>query len=146
MAHEFGHAVQARVVSPSASIAVETQADCYAGDCARWGADGRTPRSRLREPQLDGLLRGYFLLRDPVGTGTAEQSAHGSYFDRVSAFQGGFDGGPEACRDDFGPDRVFTQGSFGDRDEALTGGNAPYQDLPRILGSCPPPAGGQAFG
>jgi predicted metalloprotease len=146
MAHEFGHAVQARVVSPSASIAVETQADCYAGSWTRWVADGKAARSRLREPQLDGLLRGYFLLRDPVGTSTAEQSAHGSYFDRVSAFQDGFDGGPEACRDDFGPDRVFTQGSFSDRDEALTGGNAPYEDLLRIVESSLPTVWAQAFG
>ena len=31
MAHEYGHAVQARTGSPDSSIATETQADCYAG-------------------------------------------------------------------------------------------------------------------
>ncbi len=126
MAHEFGHAVQARVGSPSASIATETQADCLAGSWTRWVADGEAPRSRLREPELDDLLRGYFLLRDPVGTSTAEQSAHGSYFDRVSAFLDGFDDGPEACRDDFGPDRVFTQGEFQTDQDFATRGNADY--------------------
>jgi predicted metalloprotease len=126
MAHEFGHAVQARVGLPATSIATETQADCLAGSWTRWVAEGEAPQSRLREPDLDDLLRGYFLLRDPVGTSTAEDSAHGSYFDRVSAFQDGFDDGPEACRDDFGRDRVFTQGEFqSDRDFA-TGGTAAY--------------------
>jgi predicted metalloprotease len=145
MAHEFGHAVQARVGTPGASIAIETQADCFAGSWTAWVADGDAARSRLREPELDELLRGYFLLRDPVGTSTAEQSAHGSYFDRVSAFQEGFDDGPEACRDNFGRDRVFTQGSFRDNDEALTGGNAEYPSLLRIINSSLPTVWGQAF-
>jgi predicted metalloprotease len=132
MAHEFGHAVQARVGAPRSSIATETQADCLAGSWTRWVAEGEAPRSRLREPDLDDLLRGYFLLRDPVGTSTAEQSAHGSYFDRVSAFQDGFDDGPEACRDDFGPERVFTQGEFQTDRDFATGGNATY---PFVLGA-----------
>jgi len=126
MAHEFGHAVQARVGLPRSSIATETQADCLAGSWTRWVADGEAPRSRLREPELDDLIRGYFLLRDPVGTSSAAQSAHGSYFDRVSAFQDGFDDGPEACRDDFGPERVFTQGEFQTDEEFATRGNADY--------------------
>jgi predicted metalloprotease len=145
MAHEFGHAIQARVGAPGTSIATETQADCLAGSWTAWVADGDAAHTRLREPELDELLRGYFLLRDPVGTSTAEQSAHGSYFDRVSAFQEGFDHGPEACRDNFGPDRVFTQGSFRDSDEALTGGNAEYPTLLRIVGSSLPTVWSQAF-
>jgi predicted metalloprotease len=126
MAHEFGHAVQARVGTPATSIATETQADCLAGSWTRWVAEGEAPRSQLREPELDDLLRGYFLLRDPVGTGTAAQSAHGSYFDRVSAFQDGFDDGPEACRDDFGRDRIFTQGEFQTDEDFATKGNADH--------------------
>ena len=133
MAHEFGHAVQARVGSPDSSIATETQADCFAGSWSRWVADGKAQNSRLDEPELDELLRGFFLLRDPVGTSTAQQSAHGSFFDRTSAFQEGFDDGPEACRDNFGPERVFTQGSFQDQSDALNGGNAPYPDLLGIV-------------
>jgi predicted metalloprotease len=126
MAHEFGHAVQARVGSPPTSIATETQADCLAGSWTRWVAEGEAPRSRLREPELDDLLSGYFLLRDPVGTSSAAESAHGSYFDRVSAFQDGFDDGPEACRDDFGPERVFTQGEFQTDEDFANRGNADY--------------------
>jgi predicted metalloprotease len=127
MAHEFGHAVQGRVGYPfQASIAIETQADCYAGTWTKWVADGDAPHNTIRPAELDDVLRGYLLLRDPVGTGRNEDEAHGSYFDRVSAFQQGFDEGPTACRDAFGPDRPYTQGEFRDSDIA-TGGDAPYQ-------------------
>jgi predicted metalloprotease len=126
MAHEFGHAVQGRVGYPfQASIAIETQADCFAGTWTKWVADGNAPHNTIRPAELDDVLRGYLLLRDPVGTGLNEGEAHGSYFDRVSAFQQGFDDGPTTCRDSFGPDRPYTQGEFSDQDIA-TGGDAPY--------------------
>ncbi|MGY1673058.1 neutral zinc metallopeptidase [Geodermatophilus sp. SYSU D00710] len=128
MAHEFGHAVQARVGYPPASIATETQADCLAGAWTAWVADGNAEYSSIDTDDLDQLLRGYFLLRDPVGTGSGEQQAHGSYFDRVSAFQEGFDDGSTACRDRYGPDRVFTQGEFTTDTDFATGGNAPFGD------------------
>jgi predicted metalloprotease len=145
MAHEFGHAVQGRVGYPEASIATETQADCLAGAWTAWVADGNAEYSALDTADLDQLLRGYFLLRDPVGTGTGEQQAHGSYFDRVSAFQEGFDDGPTACRDNYGPDRVFTQGEFtSDRDFA-SGGNAPFEDTQSIIAASLPEFWGRAF-
>jgi predicted metalloprotease len=129
MAHEFGHAVQGRVGYPTPqSIAIETQADCFAGAWTAWVAGGEAAHNTIRAAELDEVLRGYLLLRDPVGTGTREQEAHGSYFDRVSAFQEGFDDGPVSCRDRFGPDRPYTQGRFSDRAEELTGGNASYQE------------------
>jgi predicted metalloprotease len=133
MAHEFGHAIQARVGSPGPSIATETQADCLAGTWTRWVAEGSADRTRIRERELDELLSGYLLLRDPVGTSTAAESAHGSYFDRVSAFQEGFDSGAEACRDNFGPDRIFTQGRFTSDRDFLNRGNSPYGELIRLV-------------
>jgi predicted metalloprotease len=145
MAHEFGHAVQARVGSPGSSIATETQADCLAGTWTRWVADGNAEFSRLREPELDELLRGYLQLRDPVGTSTAAESAHGSYFDRVSAFQEGFDDGAEACRDQYGPGRVFTQGEFTSDEDLARGGDAPYGELWEIIEGSLPTVWNQAF-
>jgi predicted metalloprotease len=133
MAHEFGHAVQARVGYPETSIATETQADCLAGGWTAWVADGNAEFSSVDTDDLDQLLRGYFLLRDPVGTGTGQQQAHGSYFDRVSAFQEGFDDGAEACRDRFGPDRVFTQGQFTSDVDFASGGNAPFSDITQTI-------------
>jgi predicted metalloprotease len=132
MAHEFGHAVQGRVGFPGASINAETQADCFAGAWTAWVADGQARHTTIREPELDELLRGYVQLRDPVGTSLEEESAHGSYFDRVSAFQEGFTDGVVACRDNFGPGRVFTQRGFTDADFA-TEGNVAYEDALEIV-------------
>jgi predicted metalloprotease len=134
MAHEFGHAIQGRVGYPPASILAETQADCFAGAWTRWVADGEAQHTTVRGPELDDVLRGYLQLRDPVGTGLNEESAHGSYFDRVSAFQEGFSDGVEACRDNFDTDRVLTQREFSDAD-LQTGGNAPPDQLPGIVDS-----------
>jgi predicted metalloprotease len=133
MAHEFGHAVQSRVGYPmQVSIAIETQADCFAGAWTSWVADGKAPHTTIRTPELDDVLRGYLLLRDPVGTDINESEAHGSLFDRVSAFQQGFDDGPVACRDGFGADRIYTQGGFSDA-EVASGGNASYPETRRFV-------------
>ncbi|MBM7805585.1 putative metalloprotease [Geodermatophilus bullaregiensis] len=145
MAHEFGHAVQARVGYPPTSIATETQADCLAGAWTAWVADGNARYSEIDTADLDQLLRGYFLLRDPVGTGSGEQQAHGSYFDRVSAFQEGFDDGAEACRDRFGPDRLFTQDEFTRDSDLATGGNAPPDETQGIIESSLPEFWTRAF-
>jgi predicted metalloprotease len=145
MAHEFGHAVQARVGSPPSSIATETQADCLAGGWTAWVAEGNAQHSQLREPELDDLLRGYLLLRDPVGTSTRQQSAHGSYFDRVAAFQEGFDDGPTACRDNFGPRRLFTQGEFTSDADVASRGNAPYDTVLGIVEDSLPTVWDRAF-
>ncbi|MFD2090590.1 neutral zinc metallopeptidase [Blastococcus deserti] len=145
MAHEFGHAVQARVGLPESSIATETQADCLAGAWTRWVAEGEAEHSRLRAPELDELLRGYFQLRDPVGTSSAAESAHGSYFDRASAFQEGFDDGATACRDNFGPDRVFTQGQFTTDADFRRQGNLPYGDLVELVEGALPAFWERAF-
>ncbi len=120
MAHEFGHAVQGRVGYPPASILAETQADCFAGAWTSWVADGNAQYTTVRAPELDDVLRGYLQLRDPVGTGLNEESAHGSYFDRVSAFQEGFADGAEACRDNFDTDRALTQQEFSTDEEVQT--------------------------
>ncbi len=135
MAHEYGHAVQGRVGYPPASILAETQADCFAGAWTAWVADGQAQYTTVRAPELDDVLRGYLQLRDPVGTGLNEQSAHGSYFDRVSAFQEGFTDGVEACRDNFGTDRVLTQREFSSDADVQSGGNARPNQLPGIVDS-----------
>jgi predicted metalloprotease len=135
MAHEFGHAVQGRVGFPRASILAETQADCFAGAWTAWVADGEAQYTTVRPPELDDVLRGYLQLRDPVGTGLNEESAHGSYFDRVSAFQEGFADGAEACRDNFDGNRVLTQQEFQTQEDIERGGNAPRDLLPGIVDS-----------
>jgi predicted metalloprotease len=139
MAHEFGHAVQARIGFPPASIVAETQADCFAGAWTAWVAAGEAEHTTIRQVELDELLRGYLQLRDPVGTGLEEEAAHGSYFDRVSAFQEGFADGVEACRDNFTTQRVFTQQQFTRDDDIATGGNAAPADIPGLVENSLPP-------
>jgi predicted metalloprotease len=140
LAHEFGHAVQGRVGFPPGgrSIQDETQADCFAGAWTAWVNDGEARHVAIDERDLDAVLRGYLLLRDPVGSDPDNSQAHGSYFDRVSAFSEGHDAGVPACRDDFGPDRIFTAETF-DQDELANRGNAPYAETLRIVDETLPP-------
>jgi hypothetical protein len=140
LAHEFGHAVQARVgfAASGRSIQDETQADCFAGAWTAWVNDGEARHVAIDERDLDGVLRGYLLLRDPVGSDPDNSQAHGSYFDRVSAFSEGHDAGVRSCRDDFGADRLFTAETF-DQDELANLGNAPYGETLRIVDETLPP-------
>ncbi|MGY1739915.1 MULTISPECIES: neutral zinc metallopeptidase [unclassified Blastococcus] len=146
MAHEYGHAIQARVGYPRTSILTETQADCMAGAWTAWVAAGEAEHVRIRQAELDQVLGGYLQLRDPVGTGQFEQQAHGSFFDRVSAFQDGFDGGAEACRDEFGSDRPFTQSEFTSDTDFATGGDAPFPTAQELAASSLPEFWDRAFG
>jgi predicted metalloprotease len=129
LAHEFGHAIQGRVgfSEDGGSIVDETQADCFAGAWTAWVIGGHAQHVAIRLPQLDDVLRGYLGLSDPVGTDPSADQAHGSFFDRVSAFSDGYDRGVTTCRDDFHADRVFTAAAFSGAD-ALSNGNAPYGD------------------
>lgn len=139
MAHEFGHAMQARFgfAANGRSIQDETQADCFAGAWTGWVRQGKAEHVSLRTPELDDVVRGFLLLRDDVGTNPNDSQAHGSYFDRVSAFYEGFDGGVASCRDDFGEDRLFTAASFRDGDQQ-TGGNATVDQIDEWVGTTLP--------
>ena len=139
MAHEFAHAMQNRFgyAASGRSIQDETQADCLAGSWTRWAKDGHASHVSVRTPELDDVVRGFLHLRDQVGSG-ATQSAHGSYFDRVSAFYEGYDKGVASCRDDFGPDRLFTDASFSTPSDFADQGNAPLTDILTWVGQTLP--------
>jgi predicted metalloprotease len=139
MAHEFGHAMQGRFgfAASGRSIQDETQADCFAGAWTRWVRDGNAEHLSLRTPELDDVIRGFLLLRDDVGSDPNDSQAHGSYFDRVSAFYEGFDGGVGSCRDDFGVDRLYTAASFTGGD-LQTGGNATVAQIDDWVGTTLP--------
>ena len=130
MAHEFAHAMQGRFgfAASGRSIQDETQADCLAGAWTAWVAAGEAEHISIRVPELDDVLGGFLLLRDDVGSDPEGRTAHGSYFDRVSAFYEGFDGGVGPCRDEFGEDRLFTLAPFAPS-EVVTEGNAAYDDI-----------------
>jgi predicted metalloprotease len=145
MAHEFGHAMQGRFgfAASGRSIQDETQADCLAGAWTRWVADGQSVHLTLREPELDDVIRGFLLLRDDVGSDPDDVEAHGSYFDRVSAFYDGFDTGLATCRDAFGEDRLFTAAEFTPDDSNQ--GNAEFEDIVDWVGTTLPAFWGEVF-
>ncbi|AZI57095.1 hypothetical protein EH165_01855 [Nakamurella antarctica] len=131
MAHELGHAIQARVGDTSnLSIVMETQADCFAGTWAKQVQEKKAPHFSFNEENLDLTLAAWALvLPDQVGSDPNDRSAHGSAFDRVSAFQEGYQSGPTACRDDFNDARVFTQQEFSSDNASTDGlGNATYEE------------------
>jgi len=138
MAHEFGHAMQGRFgfAASGRSIQDETQADCLAGAWTGWVAAGESEHVSIRTPELDDVVRGFLLLRDDVGSDPEDSQAHGSYFDRVSAFYEGFEGGVAPCRDAFGEDRPFTAAPFDEND--VNEGNAPYGSIIEWVGDTLP--------
>lgn len=126
LAHEWGHVIQTKSrVDPSRTIVRETQADCYAGAWTRWALGGQAPHFPIQRQELDNALAGYLLFRDPVGSGADEQQAHGNGFDRITAFQEGFESGVEHCKG-FNDDRKFTEIRFTRSDDQERGGNLPF--------------------
>ncbi len=131
MAHEFGHAIQARADNfGNPSILLEQQADCFAGAWSAHVARGESDIIRFSDADVRGGLIAMVTVRDPVGNDNDGEQAHGSGFDRVGAFQDGFVGGPERCVPFFEEDREaqliaipFTEEDF------ATGGNLPLADV-----------------
>jgi predicted metalloprotease len=125
LAHEWGHAIQKRTRLPSDhTIVIETQADCYAGAFTAWVLKGNAPHFEITRPDLDRALSGFLLFRDPLGSDASDRQAHGSGFDRVSAFQDGAEKGVPFCAD-FNDDRTFTQVGFTSATDEQQQGNLP---------------------
>lgn len=96
LAHEWGHAIQARSNFTARTVTKELQADCCAGGWAKHAKDAGL--YKVNAAEMDNALAGILTLKDSPGTSKIDSSAHGSGFDRVSAFQDGYDNGPNACR------------------------------------------------
>jgi predicted metalloprotease len=139
LAHEMGHAVQRRTgltlqeqrSNPEKypTILIEAQADCYAGAFVRWVADGNAGHLTISKDRLDTAMEALVMFRDPVGTEQSDQDAHGDAFDRVSAFQDGYDKGVDLCKEMSVENRTFTQRGFLSADDAERGGNLPFEQL-----------------
>ncbi|MGY1608637.1 MULTISPECIES: neutral zinc metallopeptidase [unclassified Geodermatophilus] len=138
MAHEIGHAMQGRFGFADSAIVVETQADCLAGAFTRWVIDGNAEHIALRAAELDQVVLGVIGLRDPVGFDPDDQRAHGSGFDRMSAFYAGYDGGVGTCRDDFTEDRLFTATEFTTEADLESGGNLPADQIGELVATTLP--------
>lgn len=139
LAHEMGHAVQRRTgltveeqqnqPDKYPTILIEAQADCYAGSFVRWVSEGNAKHLKISKDRLDTAMEALVMFRDPVGTEQSDQDAHGDAFDRVSAFQDGYDKGLDLCKDMTVDNRTFTQRGFLSADDAERGGNLEFDTL-----------------
>jgi uncharacterized protein len=94
LAHEFGHAMQARLPKPETTgVLRELQADCFAGAWSR----AMSERKLLDPGDLDEATLAVFAARDVPGTPWTDPRAHGSGFQRTRAFGDGFEGDVGEC-------------------------------------------------
>jgi predicted metalloprotease len=114
---------------------LEQQADCFAGS---WVGDAKAGRSKafgqVTPDQLDSTVAGILQLRDQPGSSAVAPAAHGNAFDRVRAFQEGFEQGAARCAGYRVDNLPVTEVPFTDPRDAATGGNLPYRDAVRLLG------------
>ena len=126
IAHEFGHAIQDRFVTYDRSLDLELQADCFAGSWTARVEAGEAQGFQPDDVDLDKTVAGMLAIRDLPGSDPDDMYAHGSGFDRVSAFQDGYENGAEQCATyaDEDDERTVAQFEFNtDTGEELTGGN-----------------------
>ena len=97
LAHEFGHAVQHRAEVDAPSVVIELQADCLAGAWVAYAQTSASDPLTVDETALDSSIRAIPLLRDQPGTAAINPKAHGLGFDRVNAFQTGYESGAGEC-------------------------------------------------
>ncbi|MGU3498605.1 neutral zinc metallopeptidase [Mycobacterium sp. C31M] len=127
MAHEFAHAVQARSNFTARTVTRELQADCMAG---AWAAHAQADGVfKVSSADLDTALAGVLDLRDNPGTSKTDPNAHGSGFDRVGAFQDGFDNGLERCKEYRDDQPMVLALPFNNVADAAAEGNAPYDSI-----------------
>ena len=102
LAHEYGHAITFAMAhsleyTPENRLAGEQQADCFAGVYMRWVVDKKSPRFDLNNGDgLTKVMLAVLTARDPL-LSEALDYQHGSAFERVTAFQSGFNDGAKAC-------------------------------------------------
>ncbi len=122
-AHEFGHAVQARI-GPTPrerqqdpdrypSILIEAQADCDAGAFLASASTGGTERVHIPPRSLLRAIGPLLDFRDPATLPPTAATAHGLGLDRLSFVLAGFRGGTAACRAMTADDLTVTLGRSG---------------------------------
>jgi predicted metalloprotease len=127
LAHEWGHAIQARSNFTARTVTQELQADCFAGGFAKHAQD--SGEYKVNAAQLDNALAGILEVRDTPGKEKTDQNAHGSGFDRVSAFQDGYDNGPTACKAYRDDNPVVVELPFENAEDEAAGGDMPYDAM-----------------
>jgi predicted metalloprotease len=136
LAHEWGHAIQARAgFDSSRTVYFEQQADCFAGAWTAHVAHGQSSLS-MDANDLDTALAGLLKLRDPSGIDGSQEGAHGNGFDRVRAFQDGFEGGAQACASYQNSAPPVTETAYTSQADYMNGGNMSLDEvLPAVTKS-----------
>lgn len=134
MAHEMGHAVQARTgdFDTLPGVIAELQADCFAG---AWIADvvaGGSDDFEADIEELDLAVAGQISIRDDPGFDPDDPAAHGSGFDRVSGLADGIFEGTDRCAGYAEEPPVVTEAAF-DPEDAASGGDLSPDDLLELL-------------
>jgi predicted metalloprotease len=130
LAHEFGHAIQQRsgfFDQNKLTVSSELQADCFAGAWSKYAKDSGA--FKVNAAQLDSALAGILDLRDQPGSSAEDPNAHGSGFDRVGAFQDGYDGGADKCKGYKDGEPMVLELPFNDTQDEENGGDAPYDSI-----------------
>lgn len=116
MAHEWGHAIQAPerngTLNSLATPVLELQADCFSGAWFAYAQENGVGDYTLSDDDIAGALLGLVQLGDAPGDEASDPAAHGSAFDRVSAFQDGYLGGASPCVDYETEEPVLLQFGF----------------------------------
>lgn len=127
LAHEFGHAIQARAGELNEpTILKEQQADCFAGAWAAHVARGEADGLTFGDEEIKRGLVAMIQVRDPVDGNVNDPNAHGTGFDRVGAFQDGFTGGVERCKPFFTENRKLIDIQFDPVNDPT--GNLPFDN------------------
>jgi predicted metalloprotease len=136
LAHEWGHAIQDQTgFFDQETVLLETQADCHAGAWADHIDAGESSEGlELAPGDLESAVAGMIEFRDPPGSNPNEAGAHGSGFDRVAAFQRGFELGLDGCADWKTNPPDITEIPFQSDEDIANEGNLPLDELlPLVL-------------
>ena len=106
-AHEFGHAIQARIGPTPAdrtehpelypTILIEAQGDCFTGAFLSWAVAGRAEHVRLPESSMVRAVAPLLDFGDPVTVPVGDATAHGLALDRLTDLLLGYRQGAAAC-------------------------------------------------
>lgn len=129
LAHEYGHAIQERTGALRLNlptVATEQQADCIAGAWAGRAASGAAPGVPFSDDDIRAGLISMIRVQDPVGLNPNEPGGHGSGFDRVGAFQVGFNEGLSRCERLIEDPLPLMPLNFLGQEDIANQGNAPF--------------------
>jgi predicted metalloprotease len=128
IAHEFAHAIQLRIGALDRAlptVTTEQQADCFAGAWTGRAANGEAATLQFSDGDVRAGLIAMTKVSDPVGLDQFVEGGHGSAFDRVGAFQVGYNEGPQRCTQLLDAPLPLVPNEFTSGDFA-TGGDAAF--------------------